>query len=66
MICNTMTLQEIKEALHKGYSVHWSNEGYKVVIDDGMPLGFGLLFERNNNYSPLSHSDLSHCFIIKP
>lgn len=43
-----MTLNEIKQAVEAGKTVHWSNQAYKVVKDD---LGQWLIVCSINNYA---------------
>jgi hypothetical protein len=53
-----MTLEEIKAAVDAGRTVHWANEGYRVIKDR---LGHYLIgFDiggRRENYTGLTHRD---------
>jgi len=50
-----MTLNEIKTAVEEGHSVHWVNDGYKVIKDK---IGqFLVIFEPNQHCIGLTWRD---------
>lgn len=59
-----MTREEVFTALMQGKTVHWSNEGYRVltqrtaVMDDMI-----VVFTSNKYTTPLTDSDLPQCYV---
>ena len=47
-----MTVEEIKNAVRSGKTVHWKNDNYKVVMD--RRAGFLIKSENNENYIGLT------------
>jgi hypothetical protein len=46
-----MTLNEIKQAVENGLSVHWANDGYQVIKGEA---GYFVRFNRNDYLTPLT------------
>lgn len=51
---------EILEALNKGLKVYWSNNGYKVLLDNGR---LYTIFTWNGSMCGLQESEYKDCFI---
>lgn len=54
-----MTKQEIIKALNGGYTVHWSNEAYKVFLQNGE---LYVIYEYNGYMNKLNESEYIECF----
>ena len=52
-----MKLQEIKDAVDSGKSVHWGNDGYKIIKGKYDYLIGWNIGGRGENYIGLTHSD---------
>ena len=54
---------EIIEAIKAGKKVHWSNEGYKVILQGQYSLY--TIFESNQSMCALMPSEYKDCFVSK-
>lgn len=51
-----MTLQEIKDAVLAGKTVHWCNPGYRVIMGNRLR-DWLIVFDRTGEYISLTWSD---------
>jgi hypothetical protein len=67
-----MTVQDIKDAIKAGKTVHYANTGYTVQLDpsleQGMCNGLGLTFTSTTSaqyYTGLHPNEVKDCFIAE-
>ena len=53
-------MQQIKQAVQDGKDVFWSNEGYRVILQDD---GLYSIFTHNESMCKLQESEYNDCFI---
>ena len=55
-----MNIQQIKQAVQDGNDVFWSNEGYRVILQND---GLYTIFKYNASMCGLHESEYKDCFI---
>ena len=62
-----MSIQEIKDAIKAGKTVHWASMGYTVHLDSsleqGMCQGLAVAYDSTQYYTGLHPNEVKACFI---